>query len=157
MGLMRKNEGIDKGLKHLGVKLYGDPKKTSTSIGSFNSFRSTSTSSSPAKYVSPFNDPIDYRMPNQPNKEIDPEVDDKFDKIERFIRQADRIISGDFKVKKDKSILENLFTICDTLKIGPEDIKEVIKSKKIEDDKNYLLHLYEELRGLYSDDWGDEV
>ena len=138
------NESIDDSINRLGVSFRDfkkdDKPKTFNSEDWLESFYARNRETQP-----------------ELEPELEPEIkDDKFDRIERFIRQANRIISGDFKIKKDKSVLENLFTLCDNIQIGPEEIKDIIKSKIIKDDKNYLGNLYEELRGLYSEDWSDE-
>jgi hypothetical protein len=147
--LKRFNENIDKGLRKLGVSSTNNPGKKPESPKNLATPRFST-------YTSTFNDPFDYTKPHV-NSEIEPEIPSvSFDRIERFIRQANRIISGEFKIKKDKSILENLFTLCDNIKIGPEEIRDIMKSKRVNDDKNYLANLYEDLRGLYSEDWSEE-
>lgn len=152
--LKRFNENIDKGLRQLGVSTTNNP--SSDKKPESNTPKSTSSPRfSFPSYTSTFNDPFDYTKPHV-DAEIKPEVNSSFDRIERFIRQANRIISGEFKIKKDKSILENLFTLCDNIKIGPEEIRDIMKSKRVNDDKNYLANLYEDLRGLYSEDWSEE-
>jgi hypothetical protein len=154
--LKRFNENIDKGLRQLGVSTANNPSPGKKPDSESNTSKNTvAPRYSFPSYTSTFNDPFDYTKPHV-NTEIVPEVTSNFDRIERFIRQANRIISGEFKIKKDKSVLENLFTLCDNIKIGPEEIRDIMKSKRVNDDKNYLANLYEDLRGLYSEDWSEE-
>ena len=66
-----------------------------------------------------------------------------FDRIEEFIKMADKIISID--KLSDKDILSELGDLCNELTFRSEELQQVIDSGRISDPNNFLEKIIEEI------------
>ncbi len=66
-----------------------------------------------------------------------------FDRIEEFIKIADKIINID--KLSDKDILSELLDLCNELTFRSEELQQVIDSGRISDPNNFLEKIIEEI------------
>jgi hypothetical protein len=66
-----------------------------------------------------------------------------FDRIEEFIKMADKIINLDKLSNKD--ILSELGDLCNELTFTSEELQQVIDSRRISDPNNFLEKIIEEI------------
>jgi len=66
-----------------------------------------------------------------------------FDRIEEFIKMADKIINID--KLSDKDIISELLDLCNEMTFRSEELQQVIDSRRISDPNNFLEKIIEEI------------